>query len=164
MKIEIERKFLLKDRFPYWSYENSIYYSKENIRQGYFQNSNIRVRIIDEEKAFLTIKGDREYISRDEFEYEIPIHDAYVIISLFCPNSILKTRYMCKENGLIWEIDIFHELNEGLEIAEAELESEDQKIILPSWIGKEVTDDDRYYNHYLCENPYRIWCLGDRYG
>ena len=164
MNTEIERKFLSNGYFPYWNYNNSIYYSEASIRQGYFRTGDIRIRIMNEEIGFLTIKGERAEASRQEFEYEIPIHDADAMLLLFCPNTISKTRYSCKENDVIWEIDVFHESNEGLVLAEVELESEDQEIILPDWVGNEVTNDTRYYNYYLSKNPYRSWNLGDRYG
>lgn len=160
---EIERKFIVKKDFNPWLYKNSIYFSETNIHQGYFKGGDTRVRIIskgcydEDPQAFLTIKSDRDGMSRWEFEYEILIDDARQMMSLFCKNMIQKTRYRFKEEDKIWEVDIFKEDNEGLILAEIELKSEDEEIILPDFIGKEVTNDKRYYNNKLAQNPYKHW-------
>lgn len=163
MNLEIERKFLVNEYFFISSYKNSIYYSHVNITQGYFNDGRTRIRIVnkgeygEDEKAFLTIKSDRDGISRDEFEYEIPIEDARQMLDMFCKYKIEKTRYRFKELGKRWEVDIFGGDNEGLVLAEIELKSEDEEIDFPDFIGKEVTDDDRYYNKNLFKNPYKKW-------
>ena len=162
MGIEIERKFLV-DNFPFQKYSDSIYYSSANITQGYFKNKEVRIRIISyglyelDIKSFLTIKSKRTGISRYEFEYEIPDEDADFMIEKLCENTVVKNRYTCKERKDDWEIDIFDGDNKGLILAEIELDSEDQEVRLPEWIGKEVTNDERYYNSYLAKNPYSKW-------
>ena len=96
-------------------------------------------------------------ISRYEFEYEVPVEDGYHMMELFCEDIVQKTRYKFKEEGKIWEVDIFKEDNDGLILAEVELESEDEEIAFPYFIGKEVTDDERYYNKNLAKYPYKKW-------
>jgi len=165
MAQEIERKFIVNEYFPVWpdgAYQNSIYYTKNTITQGYFKDGDIRVRILNEwgdscQGAFLTIKSEREGISRFEFEYEIPIKDALHMIEIFCDYVIEKTRYRLKEEGKIWEVDVFEGDNEGLKLAEIELESKDEEIVLPCFVSEEVTDDERYYNKNLAKNPYKNW-------
>jgi adenylate cyclase len=80
------------------------------------------------------------------------------MLGKLCSKPIIdKTRYLVQHKNHTWEIDIFHQENEGLIVAEVELESEDEKIELPNWIVKEVTDDCRYYNSNLLENPFSKW-------
>lgn len=153
MIIEIERKFLLKpDAVP--TLTNGVLFV-----QGYLDKSaekTIRVRIAEKE-AFITIKGKTESFSRKEFEYEIPITDAEELL-LLCPDFIIrKTRYNISVGKHVWGIDVFHAENEGLILAEIELESEDETFERPDWIGKEVTDDFRYFNSYLSKNPFKNW-------
>ena len=163
MSKEIERKFLVNGLFPYWEYKKSIYYSEKNITQGYFVEGDIRVRIISQgiyeecEKAYLTIKSKRKDISRSEFEYEIPLEDARQMLDEFCEHKIEKTRYTFKETGKRWEVDVFRGENEDLVLAEIELKSEDEEFDLPSFMGKEVTEDERYYNSYLAKKPFKRW-------
>lgn len=163
MGIEIERKFIVDEYHFVHQYKNSIYYSERNIKQGYFKNRGVRVRITscglyeEDEKAFLTIKSKRDGISRYEFEYEIPTEDAYKMMELFCDLKIEKIRYKFKEEGKIWEVDVFKGENEGLILAEIELELEDEEFVIPYFVGKEVTEDERYYNSYLAKNPYKNW-------
>jgi len=154
MGIEIERKFLIDEsKLP--SLQNGYV-----IKQGYIQtvdHTTVRVRIRDKE-AFLTIKGKSEGATRLEFEYPISLHDANEMLNKFCHTShIEKTRYLIKHKGHLWEIDIFEGRNKGLTIAEIELESEDEEFALPNWVTKEVTDDIRYFNSNLIENPYLDW-------
>ena len=158
MSIEIERKFLLNSVWPVADHVFDYYYKQNYIRQAYFKNSNeMRVRIVNYDSAYITIKGKRKGISRTEFEYEIPCEEAEIIIKDFCAEEISKTRYSFKENKLIWEIDVFEGDNEGLVLAEVELDSEEQEIDFPDWVGKEVTNDKRYYNSYLSRHPYYKW-------
>jgi adenylate cyclase len=163
MSQEIERKFIVNEDFPFepsFSYGNSIHFYIRYIIQGYFKKGNVRVRVVDrytDPIAFLTIKSKRKGISRQEFEYEIPVDDALQMLELFCEHTIEKTRYYMKEEGKLWEVDVFAGENEGLILAEVELESEDEEIILPYFIGEEVTHDKRYYNKRLAKNPYSKW-------
>jgi adenylate cyclase len=92
-----------------------------------------------------------------EFEYEIPIDDALKLLELCKRPIIAKTRYKIPYEGHSWEVDVFEGENEGLVMAEVELQSEDETVVLPEWIGKEVSGDKRYYNSYLSLHPYNEW-------
>lgn len=155
MKQEIERKYLVKK--DVWEQmdkpQGSLY------RQGYLTSDTsktIRVRIIPE-KGFLTIKGVNKGISRTEFEYEIPISEAKTLIDDFSMNEVSKTRYIIPFNGKLWEVDEFVGDNQGLLIAEIELTEENEPFDIPSWVGDEITHEDRYYNVNLAINPYKNW-------
>lgn len=151
---EIERKFLVND-YSYRLLTTGILY-----RQGYISTDPekvIRVRIVGN-GGYLTLKGLSKGAVRSEFEYEIPLSDAQELISLMCIGPIIeKTRYTMEYEGMTWEIDEFTGDNEGLCIAEIELESEDQAFLLPPWAGREVTHDPRYYNANLVNAPYKTW-------
>lgn len=154
MAVEIERKFLLKND----SWRDSVVRSHV-LKQGYLASSplpTVRVRTSDD-KAFLTIKGRTEGISRVEFEYEIPSEEALEMLKLSAQQPIEKTRYIVEANGHTWEIDVFEGSNAGLVLAEVELDSEDEKVELPDWIDFEVTHDPRYYNSALSKTPYSTW-------
>lgn len=109
------------------------------------------------DKAALTIKGAVVGATRPEFEYEIPLDEANQLLDLCEKPLIEKTRYKIEYRGLMWEVDEFHGMNEGLVIAECELDLEDQAIDKPDWIGGEVTDDPRYYNSNLIATPFTSW-------
>ena len=149
--IEIERKYLVT---------NNNYKSSTPIRisQGYIcseENRVVRVRIKGD-KAYLTIKNATIGFARNEYEYEIPVADAEAMLHNTCQQPIIdKTRYILEYKGFIWEIDEFHGDNEGLVVAEIELENKNQQFELPDFIGEEVTDDARYYNACLFKNPYK---------
>lgn len=132
----------------------------EYIHQGFLSTEKehvVRVRI-REEKAWITIKGLTEGISRAEFEYGIPFEDALYMLNNLCEAPTLeKHRYLVTFEGYTWEVDEFHGENEGLVIAELELKSEDEEFPLPGWIGEEVTGDPKYYNANLVKNPYKNW-------
>lgn len=144
MPLEIERKYLIKDT----SFLNTLIDGCPII-QGYIsldENKIVRVRTKGN-KAFVTIKSKLSQVTRREFEYEIPYNDALEILDNICLKPLIhKTRYKVFENGLTWEIDIFEETFKGTVIAEVELDAENTHITLPSWVGKEVTDDMQYYN------------------
>ncbi|MBS1198792.1 MAG: hypothetical protein H6R18_2577 [Proteobacteria bacterium] len=152
MAIEIERKFLVTGTA--WKSSHSILLS-----QGYLNRAKertVRIRIACDQ-AFLTVKGVTTGASRQEFEYEIPLADAQKML-LLCERPIIeKRRYMLEYEGHIWEIDEFLGVNEGLVVAEVELESEDQPFKRPVWLGLEVTNDPRYFNSNLANNPYTNW-------
>jgi adenylate cyclase len=154
MGLEIERKFLLKnDNWTKLANKSKI------IKQGYLSTEverTVRVRISDTQ-AYITIKGKNTGASRAEFEYPIPIEDAYELLSLCQKPLIEKIRYVIPYHDLLWEIDIFEGDNAGLKMAEVELADEDQTITFPDWIGKEVTTDSRYYNSILSTNPFKNW-------
>ena len=146
MGLEIERKFLVKnDSFK------DIAISHSNIRQGYLSREperTVRIRIKDD-RGFITVKGKNSGAVRLEFEYEIPFADAEKMLGL-CSGKILdKTRYNVKFGGYLWEIDVFHGLDEPLTVAEIELPSADASFEIPDFIGEEVTGNPRYYNSML---------------
>jgi adenylate cyclase len=144
MAIEIERKFLVTGET--WRDEAD---DGTPIRQAYLANgagASVRVRCAAN-RAWITVKGEREGIARPEYEYEIPPADADAMLASLCTGPILqKTRYRVLRDDLIWEVDLFEGAAAGLIVAEVELTSIDQTIILPEWIGDEVTEDRRYRN------------------
>ena len=152
MPKEIERKFLVEN--DTWRNASGIRY-----RQGYLSSvkeRTVRVRTI-EDRGYLTIKGIAVGASRLEFEYEIPREDAETLLGMCEQPLIEKNRYKVEHGGFIWEIDEFFGDNQGLIIAELELESEDQEFPRPDWVGEEVTEDSRYYNANLIKNPFTAW-------
>ena len=152
MGIEIEHKFLVVG--DGWRQGAGTPCS-----QGYLNRAaqrTVRVRIAGE-RAFLTIKGVSQGATRSEFEYEIPVDDARQLLQLADGPVIEKTRRVVMHEGSRWEVDEFFGENAGLVVAELELESEDQPFARPAWLGREVTDDPRYYNSNLAANPYRSW-------
>jgi CYTH domain-containing protein len=153
MGIEIERKFLVHG--DDWRNAESIAY-----RQGYLNTSKqrtVRVRVAGD-KAYLTIKGITQGATRQEFEYAIPIQDATTMLDDLCEKPLIeKRRYRVTHGGMNWEVDEFFGDNQGLVLAELELESEDQTFDKPAWLGKEVTSDPRYYNANLVQQPYATW-------
>lgn len=154
MGIEIERKFLVVG--DGWRQRVSgIFY-----RQGYLTvdpERTVRVRIAGS-KGFLTIKGQSEGLSRSEFEYAIPLADATFLLDRLCLRPLVeKTRYTISYRGKLWEIDEFSGANSGLLLAEVELDSVDEPVEFPPWVGTEVSDDQRYYNASLAQNPFQNW-------
>jgi adenylate cyclase len=106
----------------------------------------------------LTIKGITIGATRREYEYEIPMADANEMLDELCEKPIIeKTRFKISHAGLTWEIDEFAGVNQGLIVAEVELESEDQNIDFPPWVGEEVSGDPRYFNSNLIANPFANW-------
>lgn len=155
MKFEIERKFLVNKA----SWKKVKKPKGKLYQQGYLlikPDKTIRVRT-DGKKAYLTIKGKSEGAKRSEFEYPIPVGDAVSLMETFRIPKIIKTRFEITYKGKKWEVDEFSGENEGLFMAEIELEYEDEKFDKPGWAGKEVTGDIRYYNSYLAKKPYRKW-------
>jgi len=149
---EIERKFLVCG--DQWKQSEPTFYS-----QGYLNRDKqrtVRVRIAGE-LAFLTIKGITSGFSRDEFEYSIPVEEAKSMLELCNKPLIEKNRRVIPFGGNDWEVDEFLGLNQGLVVAEIELESEDQVFETPDWVGEEVTHDKRYFNSNLSLNPYSSW-------
>ncbi len=154
--IEIERKFLVNS----FSFIN-IATQKNEISQGYL-NSNpertVRIRLKDT-KGFLTIKGksNESGTSRFEWEKEIDFNDAKSLLIL-CEDFVLsKTRYLVPIEKHIYEVDVFHGDNDGLIIAEIELQQENETFIKPEWLGEEVTGKKEYYNSYLANHPFLTW-------
>lgn len=155
MATEIERKFLLRDDSWRADVEKS-----EVIRQGYLagsEKSSIRVRIADNQ-ANINIKSATLDVTRQEFEYPIPVSDANELLdSLSEGPQIEKIRYHVHYGNHHWEIDVFSGDNEGLIVAEVELNNKDEEFDRPAWLGEEVSDDPRYYNVCLVKHPFKDW-------
>lgn len=154
--LEIERKFLVKSN----DFKEKAF-TQNKIAQGYLSSipeRTVRVRIKGE-KAFLTIKGIGQQggMSRFEWENQIPVDEAIELLALCEKGKIEKTRYEIKFGNHIYEVDEFYGENEGLTMAEIELQSEDESFEKPDWLGEEVTNDERYYNAYLSKNPFKNW-------
>lgn len=156
MGVEIEKKFLVKKDL--WNKANKgtgILY-----RQGYMlrqEDKTIRVRLIEGDQGYITIKGKVKGLSRPEYEYAIPEEDAGELLKSFCDNIVSKKRYKIEVEGKLWEVDEFLEDNEGLIIAELELKRETEAFHTPEWIDTEVTGDPRYYNSELSVYPFKNW-------
>lgn len=154
--LEIERKFLVNsDQFKTHAF------AKNHIAQGYLNSHperTVRIRIKGE-SGFLTIKGkgNESGLSRFEWETEIPLVEARHLIQLCEKGVIDKIRYEVRSGNHVFEVDEFFGDNEGLVIAEVELKSEDETFEKPDWLGSEVTNDERYYNAFLSQHPYKTW-------
>lgn len=154
--IEIERKFLVASN----AFKSDAL-RKNNIAQGYLSahtERTVRVRIKGE-KGYLTIKGESNEtgLSRFEWEKEISVEEAKQLLLLCEKGVIEKIRYEIQVGEHLFEVDEFLGENEGLVIAEVELQSESEIFEKPSWLGIEVTQDHRYYNSYLSQNPFTSW-------
>ncbi len=155
MGIEIERKFLLQnDRWRAEADQGTPF------KQGYMTQdgpASVRVRI-EGDKANINIKSANPGMHRLEYEYPIPLAEAIELLQQLCIKPLIeKTRYHVMHQGKLWEVDVFAGDNSGLEVAEVELDSMDEKITLPDWVAEEVTDDKRYYNVCLVQHPYKDW-------
>jgi CYTH domain-containing protein len=154
--IEIERKFLVKsDAFK------SEALNSYRIKQGFLNSHKertVRVRL-KQDKGFVTIKGKSSLdgLSRFEWEKEVSIPEAESLLELCEKGIIDKTRYEVKFGNHIYEIDVFTGENNGLIIAEVELNSVDELFEKPDWLGEEVTGDIKYYNSQLSQKPFNTW-------
>lgn len=154
MAKEIERKFLVAHQ-AWRESVNTIHV----FRQGYLSYDSertVRVRAT-EVTGYLTIKGITEGLTRDEFEYEIPLADALALLQLCERPAIEKKRYIVPNGAHVWEVDVFEGVNEGLVVAEIELGSEDEAFDKPNWLGNEVSGDRKYSNSSLSLHPYKNW-------
>ena len=160
MALEIERKFLVNGESWRAARTKSV-----NMRQAYFATTNkvsIRIRISDT-RAFLNFKSTHSLAEREEFEYEVPTADGLRMLSSLCDKEqIVKTRHYIEHAGNTWMVDEFLELNQGLVVAEIELKNRTQTIEKPPWLGVEVTQIPRYYNHFLAQKPYISWSESER--
>ncbi len=154
MPHEIERKFLVKNDDWRDNADSTQY------RQGYLNpdpNATVRVRSAGV-MAWLTIKSKPSNLTRDEFEYPIPVADAEEMLDRLCTGPLIeKIRHKVEYAGKCWEIDEFQGRNQGLILAELELEHPDESFERPPWLGDEVTDDPRYFNSELSANPFQDW-------
>ncbi len=156
MPQETERKFLISSE----DYKSEAK-KKERIIQAYLCKAaerTVRIRIKNR-KGYITIKGksNESGLSRYEWEKEIPVSEAEELLQLCEPVIIDKTRYEIPYESHVFEVDEFHGENEGLVIAEIELESESENFKRPHWLGEEVTNIKKYYNSQLSKTPYRLW-------
>ena len=151
---EIERKFLVKGDGWRGRTEGVLF------RQGYIartQDRTVRVRVAGEEGT-LTIKYRGEGIARSEVEYRIPLDEAQALLDGLDPGEVIeKMRFTFEQDGDVWEVDEFMGANEGLIVAEIELESEEQAFVKPEWLGEEVSKISRYLNVELSKLPYKAW-------
>ena len=162
MGTEIERKYLVK-KAAWRSYLQQLQQTSPDIGekycQGYIPTNNgttVRLRIVGNQ-GYLTIKSKTQGYTRSEYEYSIPLEDAEQMLATLCLKpSIEKIRYKLKHGNLVWEVDDFLGENQGLIIAEVELENENQSIDLPDWIDREV-NDKKYFNSSLIKYPYSQW-------
>jgi adenylate cyclase len=161
MAVEIERKFLLADDRWRAAIEHS-----ERLAQGYLGGSRASVRVrIGGGRAWLNIKARVRGAARLEFEYPIPLADGEQLLAELCePGRIDKVRHHVRHAGALWEIDEFGGANAGLVVAEIELDAVDSAFERPAWLGREVTDQARYYNVALAERPYAQWSDSERAG
>lgn len=159
MAREIERKFLVKnDDWKQAAYQSTLF------AQGYLNNiqapeaqCSIRVRI-EGEQANMNIKSLEIGLSRDEYEYPIPVEDAKQLLASFAIGPVVeKVRHLVKVGQHVWEVDAFLGDNAGLVVAEVELNDETEQPEWPEWIGTEVSDLARYYNVSLSQYPYQKW-------
>ena len=153
---EIERKFLVRSE----AYKEESF-RHDKILQGYLNSHSERtVRIRTKgEKGYITVKGksSENGLSRFEWEKEIPYSEAEELILLCEPGVISKIRYLVNFGGHTFEVDEFNGDNEGLTIAEIELDDEDSDFQKPGWLGEEVTGSQKYYNSQLISHPYKNW-------
>lgn len=155
MPLEIERKFLVNKSL----WQKLPKPSGDLYRQGYLltdPQKTIRVRQTPD-SGFLTIKGISIGATRAEFEYEIPFAEAQELLDQFSVSELSKVRYKIIFEDKLWEVDEFLGKNEGLIIAEIELQSEDEIFTIPDWLDNEVTGEEKYYNSNLTLNPYKNW-------
>ncbi len=154
MSTEIEHKFLITGDAWRNLGTSTVF------RQGYLstvRERTVRVRSAGDQ-GWITIKGITIGATRTEFEYPIPLADADAMLDELCERPIIeKTRHVVEVDGTTWEIDEFAGVNEGLIVAEVELDSINQEFTRPEWIGNELTDDPRYFNANLISHPYKEW-------
>jgi CYTH domain-containing protein len=154
--IEIERKFLVtSEAFKEEAFKTN------RIIQGFLNTHperTVRVRL-KENQGILTIKGEtsKNGLTRFEWEKNISKVEAENLLKLCEKGVIDKIRYEVKVDNHIFEVDEFFGDNKGLTIAELELKTEDETFVKPSWLGKEVTGQIKYYNSQLCKHPYNTW-------
>lgn len=160
MATEIERKFLVVG--DGWRRHVT---GQASLRQGYLnrpESCSVRLRI-EGDAAYLNIKEAIAGPERLEFEYAVPVPDAVEMLERLAVGPVIeKTRYRVRDAGVDWEIDVFHGANAGLVVAEIELDATCAPVPQPDWLGREVTDEPRYYNVSLSEYPYSQWSDEER--
>ena len=160
MPKEIERKF----RAVSDAWRDQVKRSRRLV-QAYIADTEtcvVRIRIEDAASAVLTIKSRGTHLSRDEFEYPIPLADARILLESRQGAILEKTRYDVDYDSFVWEIDVYEGENEGLVIVEVELQSEADEPPIPAFVGAEVTGQTRYYASELARRPYSEWSPAER--
>lgn len=155
MPLEIEHKYLVDSK----KWELVIPEKSDLIKQGYLStdpNKTIRIRTKGNQ-GFITVKGKSLTASRPEYEYEIPLHEAEEMLQAFCNQWIEKIRHYITHENKRWEVDVFHGENQGLIVAEIELESETEPYSIPEWATENITFDRRFSNSSLSVHPYSKW-------
>ncbi|MEO5341131.1 MAG: CYTH domain-containing protein [Magnetococcus sp. MYC-9] len=159
MATEIERRYLVSQE-PWLRLGRPLVRHACTVRQGFLSTDKervVRVRVV-EDRAMLTIKGLTRGFTKQEFEYAIPLADARQMLDELCLQPLIeKRRYQIEQGGLLWEVDEFFGVNQGLLLAEVELTDAGQKVPLPPWVGREISADPRYFNSSLSINPYSNW-------
>lgn len=164
MAREIERKFLLKNQsWKKQAYQETLF------AQGYLNDiadknakSSVRVRI-EGQRANMNIKSLEIGLSRDEYEYEIPYDEAKRMLATLAVGPVVeKIRYLVKVGSHTWEVDEFLGDNQGLVVAEVEMQSEDEQIQIPDWAAREVTNEVRFYNVSLSKQPFNSWTENEK--
>ncbi len=148
MAKEIERKYLVLNGIEFLNGKVGA-----SIVQGYLHDKGMtsRVRIVDDQQAWLTLKGPRTGISRDEYEYPLPLQDARELLEYCGDHALSKTRFEVHVGQHIWHVDVYHGALQGLVTAEVELTHEAEGFVLPSWLGPEVSEDRAYSNKKLAK-------------
>lgn len=156
MTIEIERKFLVSSQ-DFKSEATNSYAIKQGFLNSHAERT-VRVRL-KKDKGILTIKGQssKDGLTRFEWEKEIPHQEAETLLELCEEGIIDKMRYEVTVGNHTFEVDEFFGDNQGLIIAEVELNSTNEHFEQPDWLGEEVTGDIRYYNSQLSKQPYKYW-------
>lgn len=157
--LEIERKYMVVGEYKH------LAHSSIHLIQGYIASGRRTVRVrISDDRAWLTIKGPsgNDGLTRFEWEKEIGRDEAHALMTLAEGALIDKHRHLIEYNGHTIEVDEFHGENEGLVMAEIELQTEDEEIAIPTWLGREVTGIKRYYNSHLRTHPYKEWSDEER--
>jgi len=153
MAVEIERKFLVEGDDWRDSVSRSV-----AMQQAYLGGEGVSVRVrITADDALINIKENRLGYAREEFEYHVPLDDAWRLMALARRGRVEKVRHYVELAGTLWEIDEFQGENDGLVVAEVELDDPRQPFERPVWLGREVTDEERYYNVSLALRPFRAW-------
>ena len=154
MALEIERKFLVKKEL--------LPFAEQKIKmiQGYIPaeaGTVVRIRT-ENEVAKLTIKAKKSDLVRYEYEYDIPVEDALEMLDKLCEKPLVeKIRHIIPHGNHTWEVDYFEKENQGLIVAEIELDDESETFVKPEWVDREVTDKKEYRNNYLAKQPYQTW-------
>ena len=157
---EIERKFLVSSEA--WRDHADAGWRQQQAYLAVSDRAVVRIRMDGGSQGFLTIKSAVAGLSRDEFEYLIPVADAEALVRLRHGSVVDKTRFTVPHGGRQWEVDVYAGDNAGLVVAEIELDSETELVDLPPWVGPEVTGEARYYASRLALAPFRFWPDAER--